>query len=36
MNLKSDVIHLLQEMGSGKMPSLAYDTAWVARLGELD
>lgn len=36
MNLKSDVIQLLKEMGSGKMPSLAYDTAWVARLGEID
>ena len=27
---------LLRELGVGKMSSLAYDTAWVARLGEID
>jgi halimadienyl-diphosphate synthase len=27
---------LLQDVGPGKMSSLAYDTAWAARLGEVD
>lgn len=36
-NLMIKHIHqLLQEVGPGKMSNLAYDTAWVARLGELD
>jgi halimadienyl-diphosphate synthase len=30
------VQQLLQEIDIGKMPSLAYDTAWIARLGEID
>ena len=30
------VKQLLQEIGIGKMPSLAYDTAWIARLGQID
>lgn len=30
------VRQLLQEIGVGKMTSLAYDTAWIARLGEID
>jgi len=30
------VRELLSEVGSGKMSALAYDTAWVARLGEID
>lgn len=32
MNLAENAIKLLQEVGSGKMTSTAYDTAWVARL----
>lgn len=36
MNLQSETTQLLKEMGHGKMSSLAYDTAWVARLGEID
>lgn len=32
-----DEIHeLLKQIGSGRMSSTAYDTAWVARLGEMD
>ena len=27
---------LLQEIGPGKMSNVAYDTAWVARLGDID
>lgn len=30
------VQELLKEIGIGKMSSLAYDTAWIARLGEID
>jgi halimadienyl-diphosphate synthase len=30
------VQQILQEIGPGKMSSVAYDTAWVARLGEID
>lgn len=30
------VQQLLNEIGVGKMSSLAYDTAWIARLGEID
>jgi halimadienyl-diphosphate synthase len=32
-NLAQD---LLKQVGSGKMNSLAYDTAWLARMGEID
>ncbi len=32
-----DEIHqLLKQIGPGRMSSTAYDTAWVARLGEMD
>lgn len=31
-----NVQQLLQELGTGKMSNLAYDTAWIARLGEID
>ena len=34
--LKQEVQDLLQEIGSGKMISTTYDTAWVARLVSLD
>jgi len=33
---RDEVKKLLQEIGAGKMTSVAYDTAWVARLHELD
>src|SRR3990172_336962 len=36
MNIKIDIQNLLEEIGSGNMSSTAYDTAWVARLGEID
>lgn len=36
MNIEEEVRKLLEEIGSGKMSSTAYDTAWVARLGEVD
>ncbi len=32
----TEVIDLLKRVGPGTMSSLAYDTAWVARLGEID
>ena len=35
MDLRQDVCRLLEEIGPGWMTSTAYDTAWVARLGEL-
>ena len=34
--MKEHVYQLLQNIGPGKMSNLAYDTAWVARLGEID
>jgi len=36
MNIKDEIQNLLKEIGPGKMSSTAYDTAWVARLGEID
>lgn len=36
MNINDEIQKLLQEIGPGKMSSTAYDTAWVARLGEFD
>jgi halimadienyl-diphosphate synthase len=36
MNIEEEVQKLLKEIGPGKMSSTAYDTAWVARLGEYD
>ena len=36
MNKREGLYQLLREIGSGKMSSTAYDTAWVARLGEID
>jgi halimadienyl-diphosphate synthase len=36
MNIEEEVQKLLKEVGPGKMSSTAYDTAWVARLGEFD
>jgi len=36
MDLHQDAHRLLKEIGSGRMMSTAYDTAWVARLDELD
>ena len=36
MNINEEIQKLLKETGPGKMSSTAYDTAWVARLGEID
>lgn len=36
MNIDNEIQKLLREIGPGKMSSTAYDTAWVARLGEID
>ncbi len=36
MDLRQNVHHLLQQAGPGRISSSAYDTAWIARLGELD
>jgi halimadienyl-diphosphate synthase len=35
MDLQQSTQRLLQEIGSGKMMTTAYDTAWIARLAEL-
>lgn len=35
MNLHQEVLKLLRAIGPGYMTATAYDTAWVARLGEL-
>ncbi len=34
--MKEQIHQLLHNVGPGKMSNLAYDTAWVARLGEID
>src|SRR5258708_28942659 len=34
--LQARVQELLMQVGPGKMPAVAYNTAWVARLGEID
>ena len=36
MNLKAQIRDLLNDIGPGRMASTAYDTAWVARLIELE
>ncbi len=36
MNLDENLAQLLREAGPGRMMNTAYDTAWVARLGDLD
>lgn len=36
MNIEEEIQKLLKGIGPGKMSSTAYDTAWVARLGEYD
>ncbi len=36
MNLQKEIKKLLQEIGPGRMMNTVYDTAWVARLTELD
>jgi halimadienyl-diphosphate synthase len=36
VNLHASLRQLLQEIGPGRMMNTAYDTAWVARLAELD
>jgi halimadienyl-diphosphate synthase len=36
MNSEEEIRILLEEIGSGHMSSTAYDTAWVARLGEIN
>jgi halimadienyl-diphosphate synthase len=35
-SLRPRIQELLQKIGPGKMSNVAYDTAWVARLGEID
>ncbi len=35
-SMQSRVQELLKQVGPGKMSDVAYDTAWVARLGEID
>jgi halimadienyl-diphosphate synthase len=36
MNLSESICQLLKETGPGRMSNTAYDTAWIARLGEID
>ncbi len=36
MDLDKEIQNLLEQIGPGKMSSTAYDTAWVARLDDLD
>jgi len=36
VDIENEVHKLLNEIGPGRMSSTAYDTAWVARLGEMD
>jgi halimadienyl-diphosphate synthase len=36
MNVETEVQNLLKEIGPGRMSNTAYDTAWIARLGEID
>lgn len=36
MDLNGQVLQLLHEIGPGQMTNTAYDTAWIARLGEID
>jgi len=36
VNIQQEISTLLQSIGPGKMSSTAYDTAWVARLGDID
>jgi len=35
-NAMNEIQNLLKEIGPGRMSSTAYDTAWVARLGDID
>lgn len=35
-NITDEIRRLLKEIGAGRMSSTAYDTAWVARLGDVD
>lgn len=36
MSLRQSIHQLLKDTGPGRMTNTAYDTAWVARLGDLD
>lgn len=36
MDANQEIHSLLQTIGQGKMSNLSYDTAWIARLGEID
>ena len=36
LNMKDLITKLIDEIGPGHMGSTAYDTAWAARLGEID
>lgn len=34
--MQTEILNLLNQLGTGKMSATAYDTAWVARLGGID
>ncbi len=34
--MQKEIVELLKSLGPGKMSATAYDTAWVARLGDID
>ncbi len=36
MDIDTEIKKLLQEIGPGRMSNTAYDTSWVARLGDID
>lgn len=36
MNVQNEIFNLLNDIGRGYMPSIAYDTAWGAMLGDID
>ena len=36
MNVEAEIHNLLKEVGPGQMSNNAYDTSWVARMGDLD
>ena len=36
LNMADIIAQLIEEIGPGHMASTAYDTAWAARLGDVD
>ena len=34
--MHAEIQEVIKQVGAGTMSNLAYDTAWVARLGEID